>query len=489
MNKKYIIIGAGFYGEIALRYIKEENVYCFADNSCEKIGTEYYSKPIIPIATLYKFVNKYRFLLALKNYQEVEEQLRKIGIDKKAYEIFDIHDPWCVYGSLEMSQIKMKECFYQAYGTNEYPHNYIEKLSKFDFIEYPHLVIEYEKANEVFLTAKTFYNKENYATYGYINALLNYSGLNENLENNAFFCYPAVFHGVDYGIMKNIEYNLILCGYKYKKKQKANKCHPVFSVGPYIRYAKQFYSEVDILSKKSVLGRTLLVIPMHSYLKVQANFDIKLFTDYVFDEAKSFDSVLVCLYHMDYGSIMRQLFESRGAKIVCAGLITDIAFVKRLKTIFTLSDAVITNGLGAHIPFALEEKKPIKVFSQVLSLDATQLGQKNSEIIKEHHKCYVDIENPLTTSFISKEYQITAEQLSVHDAYAGFSITKTPQQMRAIFLVSEFIMKESDFDLSRYYIALKSIYKELMNSRVEQDKLMFSELKIALPNNFLELLV
>lgn len=74
---QYIIFGCGLIGEKALIELKNENVYCFCDNSDLKVGSYYFGKRIISFAELKAIHQDYLIVCALNqtNYNQVESQL------------------------------------------------------------------------------------------------------------------------------------------------------------------------------------------------------------------------------------------------------------------------------------------------------------------------------------------------------------------------------------------------------------------------------
>jgi hypothetical protein len=79
-DKKIIILGAGAYGEWALRYFGFRNVKCFADNY--KAGQFCFDKPVISFEDVCGIHNDYNIVIAVGKAltPAFEEQLEKAGI-------------------------------------------------------------------------------------------------------------------------------------------------------------------------------------------------------------------------------------------------------------------------------------------------------------------------------------------------------------------------------------------------------------------------
>lgn len=103
MNQK-IIFGAGYSGNEAFEKLGAENVYAFADNNLEKIGTMLHGKRIISFNDMVELKNDYEILAASTDIFGMGKQLSAAGImnfsiwtngkekmvcaDKKAYTKF-----------------------------------------------------------------------------------------------------------------------------------------------------------------------------------------------------------------------------------------------------------------------------------------------------------------------------------------------------------------------------------------------------------------
>lgn len=85
MGKKYILVGAGDYGQRALHFFGIKNVFCFADNY--KKGICYCEKQVISIDELYEVQEKYDVVLTVndENIDVLSEQLISKGIKFKKY--------------------------------------------------------------------------------------------------------------------------------------------------------------------------------------------------------------------------------------------------------------------------------------------------------------------------------------------------------------------------------------------------------------------
>ena len=81
--KKYVLFGAGYYGEIAIQYLEEHNIEFIVDNASEKDGSFLKGIPVFLFDKKKKELCDYNIVISIspKRYGEIEEQLKKEGID------------------------------------------------------------------------------------------------------------------------------------------------------------------------------------------------------------------------------------------------------------------------------------------------------------------------------------------------------------------------------------------------------------------------
>lgn len=82
LEKPAILFGAGTIGRRALEYLGAENVYCFADNDPQKIGTTFCGKSVISFAEMAKCKDDFPIVPAISfaHSQHIFRQLEEHGI-------------------------------------------------------------------------------------------------------------------------------------------------------------------------------------------------------------------------------------------------------------------------------------------------------------------------------------------------------------------------------------------------------------------------
>lgn len=162
-------------------------------------------------------------------------------------------------------------------------------------------------------------------------------------------------------------YENIITFSEYRKKYIENKTDKnIITIGPYIKYTDSLYTNKEINSKKTLLGKTLVVFPSHSIDSIYAKYNIERFIKYIdsFKDEFNFDKIIICLYWKDIALNMDKQYINAGFSIVTAGHIYDAYFLSRLKTILLLADAILTNAVGTHVGYAVTLDIPVKIWSE-----------------------------------------------------------------------------------------------------------------------------
>lgn len=198
-------------------------------------------------------------------------------------------------------------------------------------------------------------------------------------------------------------------------------------IGPYIAYVNGYYSDEEIKAMREQNGRTLLVFPTHSTKVIDTNYNVDNFLNEIRRIRKGFDTVLACLYWKDIARGIHKHYQQEGYKIVCAGHIYDVNFLKRLHSIFDLTDSVIFNQTGTGVGYAIQLQKPCYIYNQELEFNSqcpsAYLEQKFSS---EHYE--------IVKAFSKPDFCITEEQQKICSYVYGVGQTKTPEQLRELLL-------------------------------------------------------
>jgi len=214
--------------------------------------------------------------------------------------------------------------------------------------------------------------------------------------------------------------NTLLTFSDYRKSVLLNNNihHKVYPIGPYIHYAGSFLKDFEFSVLKKELGKVLLVFPSHSthqFVKEQ-NSDFKLL-NFIKGFSREFNTVLVCLYWKDISMGYHKMYENESYLCVSAGHMFDFNFLNRLKAIIQLSDFTISNEVGTHIGYCINENKPHYIVNSKI------------DYIKDEGLHYADNYNNIKDVFSKEVSSITDKQIEIVNYYWGLEYKKTEEEL------------------------------------------------------------
>lgn len=278
--------------------------------------------------------------------------------------------------------------------------------------------------------------------YGHLDALYEYAGAGKP----NYFAFPKMEHGANPTIdpvPQSIisKYPTFIYQSKYKSNQihNVNELKPVFSIGPYVHYAKSIYNSDCMSNLKMKYGKILLVFPFHNFEKSISTAKDDIFVKYVMKNlAKDYDTVFVCAYWNDIDLKIYQIFKSEGAVLVSCGFRGDKNFINRLKTIIELSDAVCGNSFGTHIGYALYLDKPYYHIDNNLVF-----GYKEKEFSDEQKTTLGLLSKELQEAFGTHRRNIDLQTSLFKRYWGGKDEIKSQAEIRSILSVGNVILKHS----------------------------------------------
>lgn len=208
---------------------------------------------------------------------------------------------------------------------------------------------------------------------------------------------------------------------------------PIYTIGPYIHYAKDLYSVNQVRQEKKKWGKILLVFPSHSIKGMYSEFNIAEFINEISKRSVGFDTTFICLYYED---ILKNNFvedyKNAGFKIVTAGHKYDTYFLRRLKYIINLSDFTLSNAVGTHIGYCIYLNKPHLLIHQKITHHYTSdrsIGEfRNKRQTRDLYR-----ENEIIReAFMEESQDITSNQLKVANYFWGFDQIKTRGELNEL---------------------------------------------------------
>ena len=231
----------------------------------------------------------------------------------------------------------------------------VKKRSKYSIFE----VSKLTKDMELF-TDEYGYN----AFYGYDKAVKKLLHWPQNIP-----IYGGIEHGFGYNndlSGMDVKKDVIYVGSNWRRELYLNKFPKkiIICIGPVIQYFENMYDEQTMRIWKEDLGRTLLVMPPHSSHYDKAQYEQRTIIEEInrIKKEKNFDTVLVCVYWVDYLDGRMDLFKAEDYILCTAGHIYDYNFLPRLKAILTLCDMVFLSTIGTNVGFIMALNKPIYLF-------------------------------------------------------------------------------------------------------------------------------
>ena len=308
------------------------------------------------------------------------------------------------------------------------------------------------------------------ALYGHLNALQEYSNIYPNRKHYLYF--PYMEHGISWlneplsADSNPYNHNIVSQGgYRHSAIRNARTI-PHYIVGPYIHYANSLLPEYITSSLKAKLGKTLLVIPAHTYEDSKAEYGRIQYVEGLFKTvAPAFNSVIVSAYWNDVDDEIFDLFKSFGAYVVSSGFRNDPHFISRLKSLLILSDAVTGNALGTHIGYSLYMKKPYIHFDGSARVSITEPFSYVEIDQKEGVKTRTEILDKVRTIFsITPGIKNDNMQHSFYKTYwGGTKAIKTPEEIAAIFAICKDMLEQSRGRISTF----EKTYGELLSEYPE----------------------
>ncbi len=270
--------------------------------------------------------------------------------------------------------------------------------------------------------------------YGALFALLDYAGLSSFSFSPLNLCiqHGYVFEIKNYEKSKLEKRNLVWSHKIVNMYHEFTSNQDVYAIGAPFFYAKSLLDENQLKEEKKRLGKTLLVFPMHSQIDVDTNYDTKKLLNILAEERKRFDTVLICMYWKDVLRGSHKVYTDIGYECVCNGYLYDQNFLRRQKSLFSLADATLSNGIGSHIGYSLYMGKPHWLIDDEYEYvntrangDAKDLSDvKDSNNFLEVKEAFVD----------NSDYQINDKQINVINKFWGISDMKSPEELKKLLL-------------------------------------------------------
>lgn len=272
-------------------------------------------------------------------------------------------------------------------------------------------------------------NIKDIGVYGIKYHLKRFAGIDPNIVLNK--C--TIEHGL--GLMKyvcqmevqhHVSRILTYSPYREDVIRELTEFTPI-AIGPYIAYAEDYRTKAVTQEKKNMLGRTLLVMPAHSMIGMEATYSLELFFREIELVKTKFDTVLVCLYIEDLKRGLWKPYKEKGFGVVSAGQTYSPHFFSRLKYILSLSDALLLNEYSTGMSYAMYMGRPIHLVRGDIEYNTTIRNNGfELEEIKNDAEVYKLFDN--------EQFMITDEQIRFGEYMFGLKSVKSKEEMKSLLL-------------------------------------------------------
>lgn len=457
MQEKLILFGAGRNGKKALAKYGKDKVAYFCDNDETKQGMFIEEIEVISFAKMKLLHDEgYVIMITPANSAFLVGQLEMEGIYD--YLIFFDDETNLFMGNAEKNEIAYdkQNKKLQKIVMESSEENLLNSVVNFKKLSAEALRLNKDEGLSLFHMG---FNNEGYY-YGNVQSLMEYAGLRQ--EDIKYF--PIVSHQACfplYSIAFDYRTGVVFQGEYFKEKVHRRFPYiPVFSVGPYIHYAKGIYNKEQVIKEKKRLGKMLLVFMPHTIENTQREYSREKFVDSVFEHySKKFDTIWMCVYWADINDAVCDYAESKGIHIVSAGFRFDTQFDNRLKTIIELADAVVCGDIGTFIGYSFYMEKPIyrlDISDRTTNCNKEFQGGIQQKLqFSEEYNIFVD---KFYDVFGSKEGN-TDKQKEWLEGMNGFNLIRTPYYIKTMFEICKDISLKCNGKLEDYSEAVISTYK------------------------------
>lgn len=453
--KNLILFGAGKNGVEALKKYGVEHIACFCDNAKEKQGTSISGVKVVSFDKMISLHHEgYVIMVTPADNIFMIGQLEQEGIYD--YLIFQPDLAWFPLKNAEEDEKRYaaKNGIIDNFVARSKEWSLLEDISGFARLSAE--ILEMSRRTKQMLSYSGFMGEGGH--YGNLNALVNYAGIFK--EDVKYFpvvshqdCQPIYTPAFDYRSA------VIMSGEYYKKRIHERAPYvPVFTVGPYIYYAKGLYRTEKLLREKKKIGTMLLIFLPHTIENVQRKYNRTQFIDKVMQEyGEQFQSIWCCAYWADVNDPVCEYARNKGIHVVTAGFRFDTEFNRRLKTILELSDAVVCGDIGTFISYALFMGKPVGRLD--ISDDGTIVEELHSDL-ERSVQLTDDYKNFSKEFYLLFNHELKNEkkQRNWMNGVAGFDKVRSAEYLRDVSKISKDIWNQCDGDMKKYPKSVKEVY-------------------------------
>lgn len=245
----------------------------------------------------------------------------------------------------------------------------------------------------------------------------------KNLTLDSTYIEHGLFFGDyvqrDLNNLPNIE-NIVTFG-NYREEILRNRFPEknIIAVGSYLDYFESIHDLNSFNKLKEKLGSTVLVFPAHSISGMKRIYDESELINSIRDNYSDIDTIIICLYYVDFGGARKLEFEKLDCLVTTCGHKFDNLFLNRMRCLIDLSDYTVSNKMGTHVGYCIGMNKPHQFIASSYFKEIA-LDSKGQEEIRSFHKSNNDailIEQEFNELFRERFESITEEQRRFYEKY------------------------------------------------------------------------
>lgn len=301
----------------------------------------------------------------------------------------------------------------------------------------------------------------NASTYSIGITLKKFAGFNGKLVNTVI-AHGAFLVGYELRFVSKFALNKLGMGKRMGiafSSENPNSSKKYVAIGPYINYARPFWS-IDYHNKLKIkFKKTLVVFLPHGntikkgYMQMSAflytpELVIKRLKKYY----KDYDTIIVCGCARSYPPNYKNTYEDAGFTFVLSGQPNDPYFLSRQKSIMELADHSLSFTFSTHVGYFLSlgiSHEIINLFNKdhldhsnnrsftnrrinlnlIDDYDQYRYQIENSDFQDYPEIFYYESELEILRSFFNTGDKILEEQLEILEDYFGFKELKSPEQL------------------------------------------------------------
>lgn len=452
-KKNLILFGAGNNGKLALKKYGMERVAYFCDNNPCIQGTEINEIRVISFEKMVK-LHRYDYIIVVtpNNNCFMIGQLEQENI-------FD----YLIFQSNVHEIVRFDKQRNNSFWDDKIEY-YMERCQKHDWLDdigqlkdmTTEVLLLYKESNQIPVLSGRL--GESYY-YGNLPTLYKYAGCPiENIEYAPNVCHanPSPVYSAEF-----YKSAVIVSGTYYRNKiRKRYPYVPVFTVGPYIYYAENYYSSERLSETKKNIGKMLLVMLPHSLEYTERGYEKNKFIDSILMKyQEKFDSIWLCVLWVDINDPICEYAKSCGIHIISAGFRFDNMFNARLRTAIELCDALVCGDIGSFISYALCLNKRVgrvEISEEEAYWEVKELKKeidKKIQISDEYFEYKKRFKEIFNDNLIHNE-----QQKAWADPLAGFDQVRSKEYMQNIFEISRDIWIESKGIMEEYPKAVRDVF-------------------------------